>query len=408
MADWLERSIPVEIGCTARSGLRVDPAGADRAGPFIDAIEAVMPLAGDVARARGSDFVRCGVLRPPPAGGAKGFKDELGVSWRMSSAGPSPVEHPLAEAGLSDVAAHPFPPLPPDLQFADAAGMNTVLDAPTPGVVGTALALVGSWRFLEIFIDEPALASALLDWGAACARQHYAELLRRLPRAPDLVLYQDVVGTDQAPFFSESEFRRFVLPRLAGVVDVLRGLGAPRIGIMLRGATLPLLPLIADLGVEVIGIDHRARGMVAERVRGAVGREVVLHGTADLVALGACVARGDLRGTALLACELAEAMPVIAAPGGPMAEGELADAACGAAFLAALAPDELGDLARFGPVRAPIERAVERVRLLAREGALPGVSPDRLARPAVPAPARPHRARPPEGGARARAGTDPI
>lgn len=356
--------LAVEIGCTAGSGLRAQRADGTPLPPdaaaYIDPVERVLPLSPEVARLHGSHFCRWGVLRTLPAGADGRFRDELGVTWATTSQGGFPVEHPFAEASATDIARHPFPPLPQGLQVATGPNLRTLLDAPIPGIVGTALALTGAWRCLEILTEDAALTSALLDWVETCTCRYYADLIRRLPCPPDLVLIHDVFGTDQAPFFSEAEFRRFVLPRLAAVIAHVRTLTRAPLCVQLRGAALPFLPLLADLGVEALSVDHRARGMIATRVRNAVGSRIVLHGTADLVALGRCIADGDMRGTALLASELAEAMPAIAAPADAMSGDDLACAARGAAFFAALDPDELRDLGRFGPVRPTIERAARR------------------------------------------------
>ncbi|MFG1426787.1 uroporphyrinogen decarboxylase family protein [Roseixanthobacter glucoisosaccharinicivorans] len=264
MSDPFTGGLAVEIGCTATSGLRMDGAGEpSNAAAYIDPIERIVPLGPEAARLHGSDFYRWGVLKPRPVVADGQFRDELGVTWATSPQGPFAVDHPFAEASAQDVARHPFPPLLPVLQVAAGPSLRTLLDAPTPGIVGTALALSGAWRFLEIFTEDAALTSALLDWAERSACQYYTDLLLRLPRAPDLVVIQDIFGTDQAPFFSEAEFRRFVLPRLSALIASIRTRTNARLCLQVRGAALPLLPLVADLGIEVLGIDHRARGMVA-------------------------------------------------------------------------------------------------------------------------------------------------
>ncbi|OYY88105.1 MAG: hypothetical protein B7Y12_06240 [Rhizobiales bacterium 24-66-13] len=363
MSDPFTNGLGVEIGCTTGTGLRADGTVlSSNAAAYIDPVERILPLSPDVARLHGSHFCRWGVLKTIPIEANGCFRDDLGVTWATTAQGCFPVDHPFAEASTLEIARHPFPPLPSVLQVAAGPNLRALLDAPIPGIVGTALALTGAWRFLEIFTEDPTLTSALLDWTLSCTCQYYADLLLRLPRQPDLVFIQDVFGTDQAAFFSEAEFRRFVLPRLSALIASLRTCTEAPLCLQVRGAALPLLPLLADLGIEVLGIDHRARGMIATRVRNAVGSRIILHGTADLVALGRCITTNDLRGTALLLCELAEAMPAIAAPAEPMSAEDLACAARGAACLAALDSDELRDLRRLGPVRSTIERASRHAR----------------------------------------------
>jgi hypothetical protein len=134
---------------------------------------------------------------------------------------------------------------------------------------------------------------------------------------------------------------------------------------MLGGASRPILRFLADDGVAIIGVDCNARGMTAPEIRDSVGSSIIIHGAADLRALGGAVRAGDMRAVALLSTEFALATPTIAAPLAPMARQE--DAECvglGAAYLACLDPDQLRQLAEVGPVRGLIETAIRRVARL--------------------------------------------
>lgn len=350
-----EGSIPVEIGCTAYTGVRSTALGRPAGGFVTDPVLATVPLTSLSLGTLGSSFQRAGAVRKSPALVGDRFVDPLGAGWLASAEGPSPLDHPLEqdETRLSTLVR----PTAADGIQRPVGRAPALLDAPLPGLLEICVSLRGGWNFLDDCASGAPIVPRLLDWAEEALSDAYADALEAADR-PVAIAYRDTVGADVGPYFSERDFSALVAPRLTNLFSsIRRRSGAPILAVV-RGAARPLLRSFVDLGVEAVGVDAGARGMTVPEVRRAVGSSVVIHGAADLVALGRALEGGDLKGVALLASEFAAAVPVVAAPLGPIASaGALAAAARGAAFLNVLTGDELSDLRRVGPVRSIIDRA---------------------------------------------------
>lgn len=351
--------VPVEIGCSTRTGITVAEGAGLRADyAYLDTAFDVIAISAESAASIGSDFARCGPVfqSAHESDGTPG--DEFGARRVTNEGGLTSADYPLAAATADEIRSLPHPELPVRLQISEASEMPTIFDPAIPGLIEMCFALRGGWSFLDLCVERSPIASALLDHVQSIIVEHYRVLLAALPCAPSIVLYRDEWGSEVAPYFGAEEFGRLIWPRLKVIFSEIRRTCAAPIAVQLQGASRPSLPLLVDNGIELISIDCNARGMVAAGLRRELGRDVVLGGTADLWALGNCLSTGDIRGTATLACELAAAMPTIAAPANPLTDqAGIYNVARAAAFLRALTEDDLEQLSRLGPVRDVIERA---------------------------------------------------
>jgi len=358
-SDAARRYIPVEIGCSEKTGVALPgakPSSEDESG-----IE-VVALSAESAASIGSDFARCGPVFPSSPSLIRAANEQCGGKWIISGRSPCLAEQALAGATAEEIRLYPHPASPDHLQVVERRETATILDPAMPGIVEICFSLRGGWSFLELCVEKSPIALALLDWAQRALVERYAFLLETLPLAPSLVLYRDEWGSDVAAYFSAREFDSLIWPRLKALFSEIRARVDAPIAVQIRGATKPLLKHLVDEGVVVVGIDCNARGMVAADLRRDLGRDVILHGTADIWALGNCLSTGDLRGTAVLVSELAAAMPTIAAPAAPLSDQvAFKNAACAAAFLGNLSEGDFEQLSRFGPVRDIIERAARDV-----------------------------------------------
>ncbi|ACK86416.1 hypothetical protein Mchl_5698 (plasmid) [Methylorubrum extorquens CM4] len=346
-------------------------------------------MSGKSGASVGSAFVRTGFAYEAVPGSEGEIVDAYGARWHRGVEGSSLVQAPLAGADLH--AIHAYSPATPRLwlQISDRADMFELADAPLPGLVASCFALRGGWSFLEECADRSPIAFALLDWAEEQISSFYIQLIRSLAHDPNLIIYHDELGTDLSSYFSERDFRDLILPRMRRILERIRSTTSAPIGVFIRGSALSALSSVAELGVAVLGVDCNARGNTVKVLRNLLGYGVVLHGAADLVALGRALTDGDMRGTAILASEFAEARPAIAAPSAVLtSDADLSAAARGSSFLSVLDPGDLEVLGRIGPERRIIERAMmcfpsgverapahvvalERPRILAPAGALP-------------------------------------
>jgi hypothetical protein len=355
-----------DLGTSTLTGLRAPGApGVDANGRVGQPVLRTVPLDGSACLSLGSDFVRAGLLFEPPQMEEDTFIDALGVRWLWADGAPTPLEHPLEEADLWSVARHPRPRWPDEVQVPESASDATrplvVVDAPCAGLIDTCFALRGSWQFLLDVTDDWRIANALLDWSLETIVAAYEHLLTNLPIVPDLVLYGDDLGYQDGMFLSDRDFRTFVRPRMRTLLSRIRGLTPAPICMHSCGAIRTILPDLVDLGVEVLNLSYDARQMMLPEVRAQLPATMILHGYTDVRALGRALLDGDRRGIAVLATELAESLPAIAAPVDSLADtDELLAAARAVAFVQALEPDDIEQLRRLGPVRKVLERAYDR------------------------------------------------
>ncbi|GLZ50229.1 hypothetical protein Acsp06_64140 [Actinomycetospora sp. NBRC 106375] len=369
--------ILVDIGTSTVTGVRATgaPLLADRVGSVGHQVLQTVALSAADSKRAGSDFARVGPLFPPPQVVDEQFVDGFGVTWLWADGEPAPVEHPLEHADIFGIARHPRPRWPSSVQLADdAEDQIIVADAPSSGLLETSFSLRNSWQLLCDLTDNWRAASALLDWAAETAAEGYESYLAALPEQPDMLIYGDDFGYQANMFLSDEDFRTFVRPRLRTVISRIRRATSAAICFHSCGAIRPILPDLADLGVELLNLQYDARGIVVDEVRRVVGDRIVLHGFTDLVALGRAIERGDDRGVAVLASELAASGAVVAAPVDSMSGlDELLLASRAAVFVRAIDPDDWELLRTVGPV-APVLRA-------AREQALDAAVPDLTGEP---------------------------
>ena len=357
--DWrgggLSKPMPVDIGTTTITGLQIGACAQD-----VDVTEAMLshpvlrtvPLAAAISRALGSDFARVGLLFEAPVLQGDEFTDAYGVRWLWAEGQPAPLHHPLESATLAQIAGHARPAWPRRAQVAEDDG-PVVLDSPCPGLLETCFALRNSWQFMLDLTDNWRVANALLEWALETVVSAYEQALAGLPRPPDLLLYGDDYGFTGGMFLAVTDFRQFVRPRLQTLVARLRRLSPAPILFHSCGAVRPIVPDLVALGVEALNLDPVAREMVLPDMRRELPSATILHGPVDLIALGRALRSGDLKSIAILATELAQCAPAVAAPIDNLSSrDQIFDCRRAAAFVHALDPDQWQQLRRFGAVKS--------------------------------------------------------
>jgi hypothetical protein len=357
----LNKPMPVDIGTTTITGLQIGACAADmgvQEGVLSHPVLRTVPLAASVSHALGSDFARVGLLFEPPTLQGDEFTDAYGVRWLWAEGQPAPLRHPLQSATLAQIAGHSRPAWPGQVQVANGAGPS-VLDSPCPGLLETCFALRNSWQFMQDLTDNWRVANALLDWALETVVSAYEQALAGLPQPPDLLLYGDDYGFTGGMFLAVTDFRHFVRPRLQTLVARLRRLSPAPILFHSCGAVRSIVPDLVALGVEALNLDPMAREMVLPDLRRELPADTILHGAVDLVALGRALRLGDMKSIAVLATELAQCAPAVAAPIDNLpSRDQVLDCRIAAAFVHALDPDQWQRLRRFGPVKSVLAQGM--------------------------------------------------
>lgn len=352
----------IDVGASVLTGIR--SSALTLAGEVLvsNPIMETVPLSVVEATGIGSDFVRAGFLYDRPVLNEDRFKDEFGIEWLSADGAPAPLNHPLEHADLAAVVRYPRPRLPDIIQVPKKIGAQqfVVADAPCPGLLDMCFGLRNAWQFMDDITGNWRVASALLDWALETIVIAYEGLLSALPVPPDIVVYGDDYGFSGGMFISELDFRNFIRPRLRTLVSRLRRLTPASICFHSCGAIRPILGDISELGFEIVNLDPNAKSMIIGEIRREFSRDMIFHGTTDLVALGNAVRHRNMASIGILACELACSAPTIAAPIDVVSTPEeLSNLALGTVFVRALSDQDFVDLRDLGPVRKILQLGTE-------------------------------------------------
>lgn len=378
---WQERAqtiasdrMLIDIGTTSLTGVRQGlVAGATRA--VAHPVYRTATLSARQCALLGSDFERVGFLHEPSDEPQEELTDPYGVGWIFTDGYPAQFRHPLQDVRWKDIPKHPRPLPPVRVQMASARSdqMLAVLDAPCPGLLDTCFGLRGAWQFMDDLTGDWRIANALLDWSLETIEESYRCALSALPSDPDVIVYGDDLGFQSGMYLSDVDFRNFLYPRMQTLLARLRRMTNAAICLHSCGAIRSIVRDLAGLGAEMLNLDLYARNMLLAEVRKELPETVVLHAPVNLGALGEAVLEGNDATLALLACELAGAMPAIAAPIDSIRTAEsLVANFHGASFVRALNADELVVLRDVGPVRSIIENARDK----SRSTPFPTIPPD--------------------------------
>lgn len=361
VAETRERVL-VDLGTSSLNAPRIRALGT-RADPVRVAHPIYETLALDAreCQALGSHFQRIGPLFPRLERDREDIaQDSSGVDWLWADGFPAQLRHPLEQADWADIARHPRPHLPPEMQIPDAlARMYVVADAPCPGLLDTCFALRNGWRFLDDITGNWQVASALLDWALETCATAYEHMLGTAPVQPDIVIYGDDLGFQGGMYLSATDFRHFVFPRLKTLISRIRAKTDAMVVLHSCGGVRSILGDFVALGVDGLNLDFYAKGMEIAEIRRAIPKEMLLHGPVDLGVLGQAARRRDRAAVAAHAMEIAAAgRHVASAPDNVSEPGFLIACAAGAAAVRALDRDDLRALRRTGPVKSIIERMI--------------------------------------------------
>lgn len=198
-----------------------------------------------------------------------------------------PLDHPLAEATLRDVAAYPWP----DPAMMDVSGMLAEAQA-----YGNQYAILGGawspfWHdaidlfgmeqlYLKMY-DDPALVDAVLtrivDYHLSVSRA----IFDAAGKAIDIFFMGNDFGGQTGPLLSEKLFRRFLLPQLRRLVELGH---AYRLKVMLHccGGFAPLIPALIEIGVDGLhAVQSSCRGMDLAGLKTEFGPKILFNGCID-------------------------------------------------------------------------------------------------------------------------------
>jgi uroporphyrinogen decarboxylase len=191
------------------------------------------------------------------------YIDEWGITWQgqpySTQYGPGNyteiVGHPLSDRSLLRTYSPPDPNRPELYAEADrllAAYKDEywIVGVTVTTIFETAWALRGYERLMMDFIEDPALAGAILDLPY---RYHLcaAEQLARM--GVDMIWTGDDVGTQRGMLISPAHWRRYLKPRMAEFIARIKSINPQlKVAYHTDGCVYPIIPELIEIGIDVL------------------------------------------------------------------------------------------------------------------------------------------------------------
>jgi uroporphyrinogen decarboxylase len=134
--------------------------------------------------------------------------------------------------------------------------------------------------FIDL-IEHPEIVDYCLDRLFGLARENTTRIFEALPGRVDISYVAEDMGGQEGLMLSLAHLRRFLLPRMKEMVDLVNSAGA-RAFFHSDGAIRDVLPDMIDMGMDVLNpIQWRCPGMEREALKRDFGDDLVFHGAVD-------------------------------------------------------------------------------------------------------------------------------
>ena len=214
------------------------------------------------------------------------YRTPFGIERRGLGFG-QPMSHPLADAGLNEIHAYPWP----EPGWMDVGNVR----ADAERFHGRYALLGGDWSpffhdmidllgmenaFLKMY-DQPEIVDAVLEHIV----DYYFDVSRRIFEAAadvlDIFFIGNDFGSQNGPLLGEDLFRRFMLPHLTRLID----LGHEHdLKVMLHccGGYAPLIPAMIEAGLDGLhAVQPSCRGMDLRKLKADYGDKLLFNGAID-------------------------------------------------------------------------------------------------------------------------------
>ncbi len=221
------------------------------------------------------------------------LKDEFGIVWSMPDEQQLYMDishHPLADAGIRDLAHYPFPLGGDPTRFTGVREKALELRSETPYAISTGIGGVvyeicwymrGLERWFMDMIDNPAFCEALLDRTLAFWIDYYTGFMAEIGDIVDVVMIGDDVGGQSGPLFSPEFYRKIVKPRQKNLVRHIKSLTKAKIWYHTCGSVVEHIPDLLDNGIDILNpIQISAEGMDPAELKSKYGDKLVFWGGA--------------------------------------------------------------------------------------------------------------------------------
>lgn len=200
-----------------------------------------------------------------------------------------PTEHPLADAGLGEIEAYPWP----DPNWYDVShikedselyeGRYAILGGEWSPFFHDAIDLLGMENMMILMYDEPEKVDAVMKHIV----DFYYEISRRTFDAAgdaiDISFIGNDFGSQTGPLVGPAQFGRFIAPHLKRFADLAHEHGK-MIQLHCCGSIAPLIPTIISCGIDALqSLQPITPDMEPKRLLEAFGNRIVFNGCVDSV-----------------------------------------------------------------------------------------------------------------------------
>ena len=219
------------------------------------------------------------------------LKDEFGVIWSMPDEQQLYMDishHPLANAGINDIDAYPFPNGKDPTRFAglreEVMDLHSNTDyAISTGIGGVVYEICWYMRGLERWymdmLENPGFCEALLDRILQFWTDYYTGFLNEIGDIIDVVMIGDDLAGQDGPLFSPEFYKQIVKPRQKSLVKHIHSLTDAKIWYHTCGSCLEYIPELMDNGIDILNpVQINAAGMDPAMLKETYGDRLVYWG----------------------------------------------------------------------------------------------------------------------------------
>ena len=222
------------------------------------------------------------------------YRDMWGIEWQHMLDAYSVFASPLSEAEtIADIENHPWPdPRDPRLVvgLADRArrlyehsDYVLVADAVKGGILTKALQVRGYEQMFADLANNIEFAEALMDKLLDLYKQFWSTFLEAVGPYVQMVYFTDDIGGQTSMMISPTTFRQLVKPRLAALIDHVKGEADVKFMYHTDGTVTPVIEDIIEMGVDVLNpIQTSALGMDTAVLKELYHGRLCFHGAIDV------------------------------------------------------------------------------------------------------------------------------
>ena len=219
------------------------------------------------------------------------LKDEFGVVWSMPDDQRLYMDishHPLANAGIDDIASYPFPDGSDRSRFAGIRESTRKLRNDTEYAISTGIGgvtyetcwyLRGLEQWYYDMLANPEFCEALIEQTFKFWYNYYIGFMEAVGDLVDIVMVGDDLAGQEGPLFSPEFYRSVVKPRQKKLIQHIRSLTKAKIWYHTCGSCVEYIPDLIEMGVDIINpVQISARNMDPIQLKKRFGSNIVFWG----------------------------------------------------------------------------------------------------------------------------------